>query len=210
MQEDVLHELSCDPRMTSSHIAVTVKEAVVALSGFVPNYWEKLEAEKAVKPVRGLRGVANDINITLSSKRTDPEVARSAVHELASHVGIPSTEIKATVENGWLTLGGNVDWQYRKALAESLVKKLKGVMGSDNHIEIKPKVSPEEVKDKIKEALRRRAEFDAGRIVVEVVGATVKLEGAVRSWAERSDAEHAAWSALGTANVENHLGVKPY
>jgi osmotically-inducible protein OsmY len=90
------------------------------------------------------------------------------------------------------------------------VKKLKGVMGSDNHIEIKPKVSPEEVKDKIKEALRRRAELDAGRIVVEVVGATVKLEVAVRSWAQRSDAEHAAWSALGTANVENHLGVKPY
>ena len=115
IQEDVLHELSCDPRMTSSHIAVTVKEAVVALSGFVPNYWEKLEAEKAVKPVRGLRGVANDINITLSSKRTDPEVARSAVHELASHVGIPSTEIKATMENGWLTLGG----ECRLAISES-------------------------------------------------------------------------------------------
>jgi osmotically-inducible protein OsmY len=210
IREEVLYELKWDPKITSSDIAVTVKEAVVALSGFVPSYWEKLEAEKAVKRVRGVRGVANDINIALSSKQTDPEIARSAVHELRNHVGIPSAGVKVTVENGWVTLEGSVDWQYQKALAESSVKKLKGVTGIDNRIEIKPQVSPKEVKDKIEEALRRSAELDAGRIAVEVVGATVKLEGAVRSWAERNVAERAAWSAPGTANVENHLSIKPY
>jgi osmotically-inducible protein OsmY len=127
-------------------------------------------AEKAVKRVYGVRGVANDIEVKLASTRSDPEIARDAIHELESHIGIPSEKIKVTVKSGWVTLEGNVglDWQYQKILAESAVKKLRGVIGITNNIEIEPKVSPKEAKGKIEEALRRSAELDARGIRVEV------------------------------------------
>src|SRR6202049_3026594 len=210
IREDVLRELNWDPTITSaSDIAVAAKDGVVTLSGFVPTFWDKDAAEKAAKRVYGVKGVANDIAVKPLWQRTDPEVARDAVHELDRHISIPGDKIKVTVKNGWVTLEGTVDWEFQKILAKSAVKKLKGVTGVTNKIEIKPKVTPQEVKGEIEVALRRSAELDARRISVEVDGSIVKFYAGVGSWVEREEAERAAWSAPGTTMVENHIIVNP-
>ena len=210
VREDVLSELKWDPRISSENdIAVAVKDKVVTLSGFVPTFWDKDAAERAAKRVYGVKAVANDISVKPLWQRTDPEIARDAIQQLERHISIPYDKIKISVKNGWVTLEGTVDRELQKKLAHSAVKKLKGVTGITNNISIKPKISPEEVKDKIEDALRRSAELDARRIEVEVKDGTVTLHGRVRSWAEREEAARAAWSSPGTTVVENEIVVEP-
>lgn len=209
LRQGVLIELESDPKITSRDIAITANDGVVTLSGFVPTYREKSEVENAVKRVYGVRAVANDMQVQGAPRRSDPEIARDAVRALESHFGASAAQIMVTVENGWVNLQGPVEWQFQKSVAGSMVRNLKGVKGIMNNLEIKPRVSPAEVKSKIEGALQRSAERGACRVAAEVEGNIVTLYGTVSSWSERGDAERAAWSAPGTAVVENHITVIP-
>jgi len=207
IRENVKHEIEWDPQISSDDIAAVVKEGVVALSGYASSYMEKNAAENAAKRVQGVRAVANDLRVNSAAQLTDPEIARDIVADLENHALIPSKKLTISVRDGWVTLDGMADWQYQKQLAESIIKSLRGVIGITNNISIKPKVSTTDVKSEITEALQRDAVLDAGRLTVEADGTIVKLSGTVRSWAERDEAERAAWSAPGVTQVDNRIIV---
>jgi len=208
---DVKDELQWDPNLDATDIAVSVKKGVVTLAGFVKNYADKYEAESAAKRVAGVLGVANDIEVRMPSvdERPDPEIARDAVAAIKSQLPISSENIKVIVKDGWVTLEGQVEWQYQRSTAENSVRRIKGIKGVSNLIQLKPHAQPAEIKRKIQEAFRRNAEVDANRITVEVRGGEVILKGTVRSWIEREEAERTAWAAPGVTKVEDRIVVSP-
>ena len=211
IERDVRDELKWDPDLNADDIAVSVKNGVVTLAGFVPSYADKFEAEAAAKRVAGVHAVANDLEVRLPAidERPDPDIARDAVAALKAELPISHDRIKVIVKDGWMTLEGAVEWQYQKTTAENVVRRVKGVKGVTNVIAVKPKMEPSELKRKIMEAFKRNAEVDANRITVEASGSEVILKGTVRSWIEREEAERVAWSAPGITKVEDRIVVWP-
>src|SRR6202048_2250491 len=209
IRKNVEAELSFEPSINASEIGVAVKDGIVTLTGRVDSYWEKIAAEEAAARVSGVKAVANELEVRLpfSNERTDEDIARAAVNRLEWTIPVPKDRIKVKVSKGWVTLEGEVDWQFQKKAAEDAVRSLVGIKGVINHIEVKERPSTAEVKAKIEEALKRSAEGDASSITGATEGARVILKGTVRSWFEREEAERAAWRAPGVRSVDNRIVV---
>ena len=211
IEADVKQELEFDPDLDATNIAVSVKDGVVTLAGFVKSFFDKYEAETAAKRVVGVQGVANDLEVRLPAvdERPEPDIARDAIAAIKSQLPLSFDKIKVVVKNGWVTLEGQVEWQYQKVTADNAVRRVKGVKGVTNIIALKPRAEPAEIQKKIQEAFKRNAEVDANRIVVETDGSSVVLKGTVRSWIEREEAERVAWSAPGVTKVQDQIVVAP-
>jgi osmotically-inducible protein OsmY len=211
IQTDVMQEVKWDPSITHEHIGVAVSGGIVTLSGTVPSYIEKSSAEKAAQRVGGVKAVVEKIEVRVpgSYHRDDQDIAKAVLDQFRWYSQVPDDLVKARVENGWVELTGEVEWDYQRSSAENAIKGLTGVRGVTNKIDIRAKVvQPLSIKEKIEEALKRAAEREAGRIVVEVRGTRVILSGKVRSFAELRDVRGVAFSAPGVTSVDdNNLSV---
>ncbi len=208
IRENVMAELKWDAKLQPNEIGVIVKDGIVTLTGWVDSFLKKWSAEDAALKVRGVKAVANDLEVKLASERNDADIAEAAIRALEWDAFVPSDKVQVTVSKGWVTLKGEVEWQFQKQDAERAVRRLAGVIGVSNLITVKPRATPGELKKKIENALVRNAEVDANRITVDVQGSKAILKGTVRAWAEKEEAERVAWSAPGITSVENRIVVE--
>ena len=211
IQQDVIHQLSWEPFLKASDIGVTVKNGIVTLTGEVDSYYKKISAEKAARKVAGVRAIAEDIQLRVSPSfiKTDAELAESVLNALKWHSAVDEEKLKIKVEDGVVTLDGEVEWEFQRTSAKNAVSNLLGVRNVISNIVLKPKLTVTDIKSKISSAFHRTATIDAQKIEVEIQGNKAILRGKVRSYAEKDDAESAAWSAPGIAYVDNKLELVP-
>jgi len=209
LRQDVIDELEFEPSIDAADIGVAVEDGTVTLTGHVPTYSQKRTAENIVKRVKGVRAIAQEIEVRpIGSHFTaDDEIAKRAANSLRWNSSIPKDAVQVKVENGLVSLSGKVKWYFEKQAAEKAVRDLTGVKGVSNLITIEPSVSPTDVRQRIESALRRDAELEAQRIQVKVDERKVTLDGKVRTWAERDAAERAAWAAPGVTSVVDHIAI---
>ena len=208
LQQAVLAELSWEPSITAGHIGVTADHGVVTLTGHVENYAQKRAAEAAAGRVKGVKAVAEEIEVKLpfSMKRTDDQIAAAVLDRFAWDVSVPKDKVKVKVEDGWVTLTGDVDWHFQREAAEDACRRLSGVVSVFNQIAIKPQARPSEIQEKIKTALHR-SWFNPANVTVTADGGKVRLSGSVRTWYERREAEAAAWGAPGVTQVDDSITI---
>ena len=211
IQRDVLAELEWDARVQPNEVGVSVKSGIVTLTGGVDSYAKKWAAERTAHRIRGIRAVANDIEVRLpgSAERTDADIATAASRGLEWDAFVPVEKLEVTVASGWVTLRGEVEQGYQRRAAERAVRRLAGVRGVTNLVSVRPvtRISPDDLKRDIRNALGRTVDLDAELIGIDVEGETVVLSGRVRSWMEREEAERVAWAAPGVGNVEVRLSL---
>lgn len=208
LRDAVIRQLDWDPDVDDSAIGVSAKGGVVTLTGFIDTYTGKLAAERAVKHVRGVRAVANDIIVRVKVDRTDTDIAADAARALRLRPGVPDN-VQAAVHNGHVTLTGTVEWLLQKSYPEEAVRHIRGVRGVVNYIDVSPKTTQRDVRRRIVQALHRNADLDARHIAVGVSDDIVTLSGTVASWSKRDTAERAAGSAPGIRRVDNQIIVEP-
>lgn len=208
LKKNVLDQLSWAPNVNSAHIGVTAHEGVVTLMGHVETYSEKLAAEQAVRRVKGARAIANEMEIKLKTdaKRDDEDIAKAAINVLAWDGNVPSDAIKVTVSKGWVSLSGQVEGYFQKVAAETVIRRLKGVVGISNEVVVKPAIDTDVIADDIAFALNR-SWFDTKRIKVKAYGGKVTLTGKVETWSDWEEASEVAWAARGVTSIQNDIVI---
>lgn len=210
LKQDIIDELDFEPSIDAADIGVAVDGGVVTLTGHVPTYAQKVKVEDVVRSVKGVKAIAQEMEVRPfgTHKTADDEIAKRAVNTIAWHTSVPGGAVQISVQSGWIKLTGKVEWQYQKTAAEDAVRHLAGVIGVTNQIEIRPRPSTQDIKQRIENALKRNAELEAQEIKVNVLGnGAVRLEGRVHAWSERRAAERAAWSAAGVKTVEDRITI---
>lgn len=210
LQRDVTEELRWDPSIGRAEIGVVARDGVVTLTGQVDSFAKRWTAIRTAERVAGVAAVADEMTVHLPTdyKRTDIDIAHAVTNALRWDVEVPDDKIKARVDDGWVALDGEVEWEYQRSAAVRAVRYLTGVRGVMNNILLKPRAFAPEVRTRIESALKRSAEADASHITVTAIDGEVTLRGKVHSWSARGDAERAAWSAPGVARVKDELVVQ--